>query len=98
MLPSGASDAVLVIDKAGFISHWNPGSLDADGIVSEVESAGAGGGRNPLDLLGLLFTTGAFIPLVFFALHESVSNLQKLHRFQVQDFSEQLEQVDSDSR
>ena len=68
MLPSGASDAVLVIDKAGFISHWNPGALDADGIVSEVESAATGGGRNPLDLLGLLFTTGAFIPLVFFAL------------------------------
>ena len=59
---------MLVIDKAGFISHWNPGALDADGIVSEVESAATGGGRNPLDLLGLLFTTGAFIPLVFFAL------------------------------
>ena len=68
MLPSGASDAVLVIDKAGFISHWNPGVLDADGIVSEVESAATGGGRSPLDLLGLLFATGAFIPLIFFAL------------------------------
>ena len=68
MLPSGASDAVLVIDKAGFISHWNPGALDADGLVSEVESAATGGGRTPLDLLSLVFTTGAFIPLVFFAL------------------------------
>jgi len=68
MLPSGASDAVIVIDKAGFISHWNPGALDTDGIVSEVESAATGGGRNPLDLLSLLFATGAVIPLVFFAL------------------------------
>ena len=68
---------------------------DADGIVSEVESAVLGGGRNPLDLLGSLFNWKKLSFHSYSLLsHESVSNLQKLHRFQVQDFFEQLEQVD----
>ena len=40
--PSGATDAVIVIDSAGFVTSWNPGTMSAMEIEEAVESATRG--------------------------------------------------------
>ena len=67
--PSGASDSILIIDKAGFVSKWVPGSVGSDSIVEMVESASSGSGRSAIDLLfGVLIGAGAILPLILLSL------------------------------
>ena len=67
--PSGATDSVLIIDKAGFVSEWVPGSVGSDLIVEMVDSAGVGSGRSAIDLFfGVLIGTGAILPLILLSL------------------------------
>jgi len=65
--PSRASDSVFVIDSAGFISSWKPGTMSSQSIEDAVESSYIGSGNLPLDLFGLIFTT-AFLPLLVLAM------------------------------
>ena len=65
--PSGATDAVIVIDSAGFITTWNPGTMSAMVIEEAVESATRGSGNNPLTMLKLAFGS-ALLPLVILAM------------------------------
>lgn len=67
--PSGATDSVLIIDKAGFVSGWTSGSIGSDAIVELVNSATTGSDRSALDLLfGVLIGAGAILPLLFLSL------------------------------
>ena len=67
--PSGASDSILIIDKAGFVSEWVSGSVGSDSIVEMVESASSGSGRSAIDLLfGVLIGAGAILPLILLSL------------------------------
>jgi hypothetical protein len=69
LLPSGAADAVVVIDKAGFVSSWATGSMDHNRIVNEVEAASSGSRKTPFDLVSnILFGGLALIPLALLAL------------------------------
>jgi hypothetical protein len=65
--PSRASDSVFVIDSAGFISTWNPGTMSSQSIKDAVESSYLGSGNLPLDLIGLIFGT-TFLPLIVLAM------------------------------
>ena len=65
--PSRASDSVFVIDSAGFISSWKPGTMSSQSIEDAVESSYYGSGNLPLDLLGLIIGT-TFLPLVVLAM------------------------------
>ena len=52
-LPSGPTDSVFVIDSAGFIASWNPGSMSPSDIQSASEGASFGSGKSPLRLLSI---------------------------------------------
>jgi hypothetical protein len=65
--PSRASDSVFVIDSAGFISTWKPGTMSSQSIEDAVESSYLGSGNLPLDLIGLIFGT-TFLPLIVLAM------------------------------
>ncbi len=52
-LPSGPTDSVFVIDSAGFIAAWSPGSMSPSGIQSASEGASFGSGKSPLDVLSM---------------------------------------------
>ena len=52
-LPSGPTDSVFVIDSAGFISAWSPGSMSPSEIQSASEGASFGSGKSPLVLLSM---------------------------------------------
>ena len=65
--PSGATDAVIVIDSAGFVTSWNPGTMSAMEIEEAVESATRGSGNNPLTILSLIMGT-ALMPLLILAM------------------------------
>ena len=52
-LPSGPTDSVFVIDSAGFISAWAPGSMAPSDIQSTSEDASFGSGKSPLSLLSM---------------------------------------------
>ena len=62
-LPSGPTDAVLVIDSAGFIVSWSPGSMAPSNIHSATESASLGSGKSPFSLFSMLLGT-ALLPLI----------------------------------
>ena len=67
--PSGATDSILIIDKAGFVSEWVPGSVGSESIVEMVDSAAAGSGRSAIDLfLGVFIGAGAILPLILLSL------------------------------
>jgi len=53
-LPSGPTDSVFVIDSAGFIASWSPGSMSPLDIQSATEGASLGSGNSPLDLLSMV--------------------------------------------
>ena len=53
-LPSGPTDSVFVIDSAGFIASWSPGSMSPSDIQSASEGASFGSGKSPLDLLSMV--------------------------------------------
>jgi hypothetical protein len=65
--PSRASDSVFVIDSAGFISTWKPGTMSSQSIEDAVESSYLGSGNLPLDLIGFIFGT-TFLPLIVLAM------------------------------
>ena len=65
--PSRASDSVFVIDSAGFISSWKPGSMSSQSIEDSVKSSYVGSGNLPLDLIALIFGT-TFLPLIVLAM------------------------------
>ena len=66
-LPSGATDAVVVIDSAGFITEWKPGSMSPSEIQDAVNSAAMGSGNSPLTVLSLLLGT-TLLPLFVLAM------------------------------
>ena len=65
--PSGATDAVIIIDAAGFVTSWNPGSMSAMEIEEAVESSTRGSGNSPLTIIELALGT-ALLPLVILAM------------------------------
>jgi len=62
-LPNSASDAVLIIDSAGFISKWRPGSMSPVEIGEAASKSSWGSGNSPFQILSLLFST-ALLPLI----------------------------------
>jgi hypothetical protein len=52
-LPSGPTDSVFVIDSAGFIASWSPGSMSPTDIQSASEDASFGSGNSPMGLLSM---------------------------------------------
>ena len=62
-LPSGPTDSVFVIDSAGFIVSWSPGSMSPSAIQSASEGASFGSGKSPLDLLSMV-TGLSLLPLL----------------------------------
>jgi hypothetical protein len=52
-LPSGPTDSVFVIDSAGFITSWSPGSMSPSDIQSASEDASFGSGKSPMGLLSM---------------------------------------------
>jgi len=65
--PSKASDAVFIIDSAGFISSWKAGVMSSQSIEDSVDSSYLGSGQNPLDVFGFIFST-TFLPLIILAM------------------------------
>jgi len=62
-LPSGPTDSVFIIDSAGFIADWSPGSMSPSDIQSTSEGASFGSGNSPLDLLSLIASL-SLLPLL----------------------------------
>ena len=52
-LPSGPTDSVFVIDSAGFIASWSPGSMSPTDIQSASADASFGSGNSPMGLLSM---------------------------------------------
>ena len=65
--PSGATDAVIVIDSAGFVTDWQPGTMSALEIDEAVSSASRGSGNHPLSLFSIIVGT-ALLPMVVLAM------------------------------
>ena len=65
--PSGATDAVIIIDSAGFVTDWQPGTMSALEIDEAVSSASRGSGNNPLSLFSVIIGT-ALLPLAVLAM------------------------------
>lgn len=65
--PSGASDAVIIIDAAGFVTDWAPGTYSSSEIATAVEEASKGSGHSFLDPLTMLWGT-ALLPLFVLAM------------------------------
>jgi len=53
-LPSGPTDSVFVVDSAGFIVAWSPGSMSPSDIKSSSEAAAFGSDHSPLDILSMV--------------------------------------------
>jgi hypothetical protein len=66
-LPNKASDAVLVVDSAGFITKWKPGSMSSSEIEEASIKASFGSGNNPIQIILLVFST-TFLPLIVLAM------------------------------
>ncbi|HJM12951.1 MAG TPA: hypothetical protein QF641_00455 [Candidatus Thalassarchaeaceae archaeon] len=66
-LPSGATDAVIVVDSAGFVSDWNPGTMSPADIQVAANEASMGSGKSPLGVFSMLIGT-AFLPLLILAM------------------------------
>ena len=65
--PSGATDAVIIIDSAGFVTDWQPGTMSALEIDEAVSSASRGSGNSPLSLFSIIIGT-ALLPLAVLAM------------------------------
>ena len=65
--PSGPTDAVIVIDPAGFVASWSPGTMAPNEIGDAVESGLKGSGNGPYDLISMIIST-ALIPLIILGL------------------------------
>ncbi len=66
-LPSGPTDAVIVVDPAGFVTSWSPGTMSSGEIKKAVESGIRGSGNGPLDLISMLFSF-TLLPLFILSL------------------------------
>ena len=66
-MPSGATDAVVIIDSAGFITSWEPGSMSPSNILEATESASFGSGKTPLGLLSMISSI-ALLPLLILSM------------------------------
>ncbi len=53
-LPSGPTDSVFVIDSAGFIVDWSPGSMSPSDIKSSAKEASLGSDHSPLNILSMV--------------------------------------------
>ena len=62
-LPSGATDAVVVVDSAGFIADWSPGSMASSQIKEASEKASTGSGNSPMRILSMMIGT-SLLPLL----------------------------------
>ena len=65
--PSGPTDAVIVIDPAGFIASWSPGTMSPNEISDAVESGLKGSGNGPYALFSMIIST-ALLPLIILGL------------------------------
>jgi hypothetical protein len=65
--PSGATDAIIIIDSAGFVTDWQPGTMSALEIDEAVSSASRGSGNHPLSLFSIIIGT-ALLPMVVLAM------------------------------
>ena len=65
--PSGPTDAVIVIDPAGFIASWSPGTMSPSEISDAVESGLKGSGNGPYALFSMIIST-ALLPLIILGL------------------------------
>ena len=61
-LPSGATDAVIVIDSVGFVTYWKPGSMSSVEIKEAIDHSSSGSGKSPLTIFSLIFST-TLLPL-----------------------------------
>ncbi len=61
-LPSGATDAVVVIDSVGFVTKWKPGSMSSAEIKEAIDQSSSGSGKSPLTIFSLIFTS-TLLPL-----------------------------------
>lgn len=61
-LPSGATDAVVVIDSVGFVTDWKPGSMSSVEIKESIDKSASGSGKSPLTIFSLIFSS-TFLPL-----------------------------------
>ena len=68
--PSGPTDAVIVIDPAGFVASWSPGTMPPNQIKESVELGLKGSGNSPTDLFSMILTT-ALLPLLVLSLPTS---------------------------
>ena len=66
-LPNSASDAVIIIDSAGFISEWQPGSMSSVEIEDAAIKSSWGSGNNPLKIISSLFSM-SLLPLIVLAM------------------------------
>lgn len=66
-LPSGIADGVIIIDSAGFISSWSPGSLSDQQIVQAVDKSKSGSSQSVFGLFSLLLPSLMLAPLIFMA-------------------------------
>ena len=65
--PSGPTDAVIVIDPAGFIASWSPGTMSPSEISDAVEYGLKGSGNGPYALFSMIIST-ALLPLIILGL------------------------------
>lgn len=65
--PSGASDAVIIIDAGGFVTTWQPGTLSSTEIAEAVKDASRGSGHTIFTPINLLWGT-ALLPLFVLAM------------------------------
>ena len=68
--PSGPTDAVVVIDPAGFIASWSPGTMPPNQIKDAVELGLKGSGNGPYGLFMMILST-ALLPLLVLSLPTS---------------------------
>ena len=66
-LPSGIADGVIIIDSAGYISSWSPGSLSDQQIVQAVDRSMSGSSQSVFGLFALLLPSLMLAPLILMA-------------------------------
>jgi len=71
-LPSGPSDAVIILDANGFVSHWSPRSMSSTEILDSISDSENGALGNLFSFSRLPFSL-VFLPLLVMALPRSSS-------------------------
>ena len=73
-LPSGPSDAVIILDANGFVSHWSPRSMSSTEILDSISDSNNNAVGSVFGLVMLPFSL-VFLPLLILALPRS-SNIR----------------------